>query len=43
MLYGAIMQWLNPKAWLACVAGMGLFVADGDAASSVAVLRRSTW
>nr|MBS7672431.1 LysE family translocator [Vibrio cholerae] len=22
----------NPKAWLACVAGMGLFVADGDAA-----------
>ena len=31
MLYGAIMQWLNPKAWLACVAGMGLFVADGDA------------
>ncbi|MDN5401154.1 MAG: LysE family transporter, partial [Pseudomonas sp.] len=20
MLYGAIMQWLNPKAWLACVA-----------------------
>lgn len=32
MLYGAIMQWLNPKAWLACVAGMGLFVADGDAA-----------
>ena len=31
MLYGAVMQWLNPKAWLACVAGMGLFVADGDA------------
>ena len=31
MLYGAIMQWLNPKAWLACVAGMGLFVAEGDA------------
>lgn len=31
MLYGAIMQWLNPKAWLACVAGMGLFAADGDA------------
>ncbi|MFC6338233.1 LysE family translocator [Pseudomonas sp. CCM 7891] len=30
MLYGAVMQWLNPKAWLACVAGMGLFVADGD-------------
>ena len=24
MLYGAIMQWLNPKAWLACVAGMGM-------------------
>ncbi|MHC8306054.1 LysE family translocator [Pseudomonas sp. PB3P13] len=30
MLYGAIMQWLNPKAWLACVAGIGAFVADGD-------------
>ncbi|WP_249673994.1 LysE family translocator [Pseudomonas abieticivorans] len=29
--YGALMQWLNPKAWLACVAGMGAFVADGDA------------
>ncbi|WP_339447115.1 LysE family translocator [Pseudomonas sp. EA_5y_Pfl2_R50] len=31
MLYGAMMQWLNPKAWLACVAGMGAFVADGEA------------
>ena len=31
MLYGAVMQWLNPKAWLACVAGMGLFAADGEA------------
>lgn len=31
MLYGAIMQWLNPKAWLACVAGMGLFAAQGEA------------
>ncbi|VVM55708.1 Cysteine/O-acetylserine efflux protein [Pseudomonas fluorescens] len=30
MLYGAVMQWLNPKAWLACIAGMGAFVADGD-------------
>ena len=30
-LYGALMQWLNPKAWLACVAGMGAFVADGEA------------
>lgn len=28
---GAAMQWLNPKAWLACVAGMGAFVADGEA------------
>jgi threonine/homoserine/homoserine lactone efflux protein len=25
------MQWLNPKAWLAAVAGMGAFVADGEA------------
>lgn len=31
MLYGALMQWLNPKAWLACIAGMGAFVADGEA------------
>jgi len=30
MLYGAIMQWLNPKAWLACVAGMGAFAANGE-------------
>lgn len=30
-LNGALMQWLNPKAWLASAAGMGAFVADGDA------------
>jgi threonine/homoserine/homoserine lactone efflux protein len=30
MIHGALMQWLNPKAWLASLAGMGLFVADGD-------------
>jgi len=29
--HGAAMQWLNPKAWLAAVAGMGAFVADGQA------------
>ncbi|MDP2697620.1 LysE family translocator [Thalassospira sp.] len=29
-LNGAIMQWLNPKAWLASIAGMGAYVADGD-------------
>ncbi|RFP09974.1 MULTISPECIES: LysE family translocator [unclassified Duganella] len=28
---GAAMQWLNPKAWVASVAGMGAFAADGDA------------
>ncbi|MEN2508610.1 LysE family translocator [Stutzerimonas stutzeri] len=33
MLYGAMMQWLNPKAWLASVAGMGLFAAAGDTPS----------
>jgi threonine/homoserine/homoserine lactone efflux protein len=33
MLYGALMQWLNPKAWLASVAGMGLFAAAGDGPS----------
>lgn len=27
---GAVMQWLNPKAWFACLAGMGAFVADSD-------------
>lgn len=32
MLYGAIMQWLNPKAWLACVAGVGAFVGQGETA-----------
>ena len=31
MLYGAVMQWLNPKAWLAAVAGMGAFVSGGEA------------
>lgn len=31
MLLGAVMQWLNPKAWLACIAGMGAFVASGEA------------
>jgi threonine/homoserine/homoserine lactone efflux protein len=29
-LTGALLQWFNPKAWLACLAGMGAFVADGD-------------
>lgn len=29
--HGAAMQWLNPKAWLASLAGMGAYVADGDA------------
>ncbi|CAI1757154.1 LysE family translocator [Serratia proteamaculans] len=28
--YGAGLQWLNPKAWLASVASLGAFVADGD-------------
>ncbi len=30
-MHGVIMQWLNPKAWLAAVAGMGAFVANGEA------------
>lgn len=33
LLYGAAMQWLNPKAWLASVAGMGLFATAGDVTS----------
>lgn len=28
--YGAAMQWLNPKAWLASLAGLGAYAADGD-------------
>lgn len=28
--YGAVMQWLNPKAWLAAVAGMATYAADGS-------------
>jgi threonine/homoserine/homoserine lactone efflux protein len=31
LAYGALMQWLNPKAWLASIAGMGVFVANGEA------------
>lgn len=30
LLDGALMQWLNPKAWLASVAEMGLFAANDD-------------
>ncbi|MCU1716051.1 LysE family translocator [Pseudomonas sp. 5P_3.1_Bac2] len=30
VIHGALMQWLNPKAWLASVSGMGAFVADGN-------------
>ncbi|MEO8600458.1 MAG: LysE family translocator [bacterium] len=30
LLYGAAMQWLNPKAWLASLAGMGAYVASGE-------------
>ena len=33
LLGGAAMQWLNPKAWLASVAGMGAFAADGNSAT----------
>lgn len=32
LLGGAMMQWLNPKAWLACVAGIGAFVGQGETA-----------
>lgn len=33
MTHGAVMQWLNPKAWLAAIAGMGTYASDGDAAA----------
>lgn len=29
--HGALMQWLNPKAWLASLAGMGAFASHGEA------------
>ena len=29
-MYGALMQWLNPKAWLASLAGMGAYASRGD-------------
>jgi threonine/homoserine/homoserine lactone efflux protein len=29
--YGALMQWLNPKAWLAAVAGVGAYASGGEA------------
>lgn len=30
LLQGAALQWLSPKAWLAALAGMGTYAADGD-------------
>jgi len=30
LVSGAAMQWLNPKAWLASLAGMGAYAANGD-------------
>ena len=30
LIRGATMQWLNPKAWLASLAGMGAYAASGD-------------
>jgi threonine/homoserine/homoserine lactone efflux protein len=32
LMMGATMQWLNPKAWLASVAGMGAYAASGEKA-----------
>lgn len=29
-LYGAAMQWLNPKAWIASLAGMAAYASSGD-------------
>lgn len=42
MLYGAVMQWLNPKAWLACVAGMGA-LSPMARRGWCGSLRRSIW
>lgn len=30
LMIGAAMQWLNPKAWLASVAGVGAYAASGE-------------
>ncbi|WP_339779964.1 LysE family translocator [uncultured Thalassospira sp.] len=30
IMAGATLQWLNPKAWMASVAGMGAFIGDGN-------------
>ncbi|QGZ64523.1 LysE family translocator [Paraburkholderia acidisoli] len=32
LMVGAAMQWLNPKAWLASVAGVGAYAASGEPA-----------
>ncbi|MFC0266995.1 LysE family translocator [Kushneria aurantia] len=32
---GALMQWLNPKAWIASAAGVSVYTADGGAALTV--------
>lgn len=32
LLTGALMQWLNPKAWIAALAGMGVYAVNGDTA-----------
>lgn len=35
LVNGAAMQWLNPKAWLASLAGMGAYAADGNSSRIV--------
>jgi len=32
---GAMLQWLNPKAWIACVSGLAAFTTKDDASSLV--------
>lgn len=34
-LDGALLQWLNPKAWLACLSGVAAFVAQGEIATLI--------
>ena len=36
---GAMMQWLNPKAWLACVAGMGALCPRRQPCDDLALCR----
>ncbi|MEH6403184.1 MAG: LysE family translocator [Sneathiella sp.] len=35
LVEGAMLQWLNPKAWIACLSGVTAFTVEGDISSLV--------